>query len=150
MTRSSVDTRAFRLHAGQESRQVDNEALMRTARDELDFVDRLGVEGHPATLYRDDPGFNANTHAKRGGLEMLDREPRPNAGLAQLELRRNRENRRGLEPVAEDGGREDGYTGIFEPVGCVFGSDHLLEAANLTHAHLLHAPTLAGERTRRD
>src|ERR1700682_4532942 len=70
MTRSSVDMRPFRLHAGKES------------------------------------------------FELV-RQPSSNARLTRL-------------------------TGIFESVGCMLGSDHLLEAANLTHAHLPHEPHFSG------
>lgn len=140
--------RALRLYAGQESVEIENEALMRAAGNELDLVDRLGLEHYPASLHRDDAGLNTNPHTERGGLEMLDREPSSNAGLARLELLRNRANGRGFEPVAEDGGRQDRDTGIFEAVGCMLGSNHLLEAANLTHAHLPHETHFTGRPAR--
>src|SRR5437870_4683919 len=83
---------------------------------------------------------NPNAHAERGGLEMLDREPGPHGGFARIELWGNRANRRRFEPVAEHGGGQDSDPFVFEPVGGMLGTDHLFEAANLTHAHLPHAP----------
>jgi len=148
MTRSSVDMRALRFHADKESVEIENEALMRAAGNELDLVDRLGLEHDAAPLHRDDSGFNTNPHAKRGGLQMLDREPGPNAGLAGLQLFRNGANGCGLEPLAENGGRQDRDTGIFEPVRCMLGSDHLLKAAHLTHAHLPHETHFTGRPAR--
>jgi hypothetical protein len=130
--------RALRFHAGKESVEIENEALMGAAGNELDFVDRLGLEHYAAPLHRDDSGFDTNPHAKRGGLEMLDREPSPNAGLTGLELLGNRANGRGFEPLAEDGGCQDRDPGIFEPVRCMLGSDYLLEAAHLAHADFSH------------
>jgi hypothetical protein len=50
--------RALRLHASKESREVDHEALVRAPGDELDLVDRLGLEGDPASLDGNDTGFN--------------------------------------------------------------------------------------------
>ena len=141
--------RALRFHADKESVEIENEALMGAARNELDLVDRLGLEHDPASLHRDDAGLDTNPHTERGGLEMLDREPGSDAGLTGLELWRNRANGRGFEPLAEDGGRQDRDTGIFEPVRCIVGSDHLLEAANLTHAHFPHESTLPGIAHRR-
>src|SRR5437879_4677073 len=126
MTRSSEDMRAFGLHPCQEAFEVDDESLVRAARHQLDLVLRLGLERNAASIHRDDSGFNPNVHAERGGLEVLDCEPGPDAGLARLKLLRNRANRRRLEPVAEDRSRKDRDTSIFESVGGMLGSDDVL------------------------
>jgi class 3 adenylate cyclase len=145
-----ADQRAFRLYPGKEALEVDDEALVRAARDQLDLVPRFVLERNAASLHRDDSGFDVNAHAKRGCLEMLDREPRPNAGLAGLELSRNRANRGGLEPVAEHGRGQDPDPLVFESVGGMLRSDHLLEVANLADVHLHHAPHFSGRtRTKR-
>src|SRR4030081_1157378 len=96
--------RAFRRHPGKETLKIDHEALMGAARDNFAVVGPLGLEADPPSLDRDDAGGNADAHAERRGLEMLDREPGANARLARFELRRNGSDRRGLEPVAEDRG----------------------------------------------
>ena len=135
---------AFGLHACQEALEVDDEALMRAACDKLGLIDRLRLEGNPASIHRHDSGFNPHAHTDRAGLEMLDGDPGPNARLARLKLLRNGTNRSRLEPMAEDRSRKDRHTSIFESVGGMLGSDDVLDAANLPHAHVAHEPHFTG------
>jgi len=122
----------LRLHAGEKSVKVDYKALVRPTTDQLDVIEGRDLEVDVAALGGHDASGNPHPQTNRGRLEVFDAQAGPHRRLARLQLAGDGENRRRLEPVAENRSGQYRNAGILEPVGTVFGPDHLLETTFLT------------------
>ena len=126
---------ALRLHAGEESVEVDHKALVRPTTDKLDVIEGRDLEVDAAAFGGNDASGNPHPQTNRGRREVFDAQAGPHRPLSRLQLAGDGENRRRLEAVTENRSGQYRNAGILEPVGTMFGPDHLLETTFLTDTH---------------
>jgi len=128
----------LRLDTCKKSVEVDHDALVGSAGDQLDVIEGHDLEVDATPFSSDDASRDAHPHANRRRFEMLDGQAGSDSCLTWVELLDDGQNRCRLEPVAENRRRQNRHAGILEPIGAMLREDDLFEASLLAHTDRFH------------